>query len=258
MKHKIVACIPTKDTAWLLKDSLDYLSKFCAKIIISDDNSSDNTREICLSHDKVEYHKRPPRHYGDRQGALQRQELLTAAYKHDPDYFFFLDADEVPSPSIVEWLNQLGTREDETNNLWTFPWVHLWKDELHYRVDSYRAANGANIHWDPFTTTYRKGFLARNTPNFKLEYDITQHRVRPSNQPINVPKPWIDVKDDPVIIHYGKISDYFISEQNWKDRAMWDHYEKKANLHATLNHHRISNSETTLKLREIKKEWLWR
>tara|TARA_A100001515_G_scaffold57589_1_gene45424 strand:+ start:2229 stop:3005 length:777 start_codon:yes stop_codon:yes gene_type:complete len=257
MKHKIVACIPTKDTAWLLKDSLKHISKFCEKIIISDDSSSDNTHEVCLSFDKVEYHKRPPRNYADRQGALQRQELLTAAYRHDPDYFFFLDADEVPSPDIVNWLDQLKPREEEQVNLWTFPWVHLWRDKFHYRVDSYRASNGSNIHWDPFTTTYRKGFLVRNIPGHELKYDVTQHRVRPSNQPVNVPSPWIDVQDSPVIMHYGKISKYFTSEQNWRDRALWDQYEKNSNPHFTLNHHRVSNSEKTLMLKEIKREWMW-
>jgi len=258
MKHKIVACIPTKDTGWLLENSLKYILTFCDKIIISDDNSSDNTQEICLSYDNVIYQKRLKRNPGDRQGALQRQELLAEAYKHDPDYFFFLDADEVPSPSIIEWINGLKDRNVETNNLWTFPWVHLWGDENHYRVDSYVAKNGANMHWDPFNNnTYRKGFFARNIPGFELKYDITQHRVRPSNQPVNTPKPWVDVKDDPVIIHYGKISNYFTSGQNWSDRAVWDQYEKNANPSAVLQHHQICNAEDTLQLRKIKESWRW-
>jgi glycosyltransferase involved in cell wall biosynthesis len=257
MKHNVVACIPTRNTAWLLQHTLKHLSTFCEKIIISDDCSTDNTREICTSYDKVEYFKRPPRAYGDRQGALQRQELLTAAYRHDPDYFFFLDADEMPSPNIVGWINSLDRRQEELVNLWTFPWVHLWRDKYHYRVDSYRAKNGANIHWDPFTTTYRKGFFVRNIPNYNFEYDIKQHRVRPSNQPINVPKPWTDVVDSPVIVHYGKISDYFISGQNWKDRAIWDNYEKNTDLNRTLIHHEISNAEDTLELKKVKRGWFW-
>ena len=257
MKHKVIACIPTKNTAWLLKDTLKHLSVFCEKIIISDDNSTDDTYDVCSFYKKVEYHKRPLREFGDRQGALQRQELLTAAYRHDPDYFFFLDADEMPSPDIVDWINSLDTRDKEKTNLWTFPWVHLWKDQNHYRVDSYRAKNGSNIHWDPFTTTHRKGFFVRNIPGYELKYDTTQHRVRPSNQPVNVPKPWIDVQSAPVIIHYGKISEYFTTEQNWKDRAAWDKYEKNASPDTTLSHHRISNAEDTLKLQLIDKKWMW-
>ena len=258
MKHKVVACIPTKNTAWLLEESISYILRFCEKIIISDDNSTDNTEEICNSYENVIYQKRPKRDIRDRQGAKQRQELLEEAYKHDPDYFFFLDADEVPSPSIIDWIDNLKDRSVEKNNLWTFPWVHLWQDNEHYRVDSYIAKNGSSIHWDPFTTTYRKGFFARNIPDVRLKYDITQHRVRPSNQPINTPKPWINVKNDPVIIHYGKISDYFTSGQNWKDRASWDQYEKNADPRKVLLHHQICNSEDTLQLRKIKENWKWR
>jgi len=257
MKHKIVACIPTKNTGWLLKDTLNNLETFCDKIIISDDQSTDNTEDICRNYHKVEYYKRPARNSKDRQGALQRQELLDRAYDHKPDYFFFLDADEMPSPDIVGWINQLKPRAEEKTNLWTFPWIHLWQDKNHYRVDSYVAKNGANINWNPFANSYRKGFFVRNIPNYKLRYNITQHRVRPSNQPANTPEPWINVQQNPVIIHYGKISKYFKSGQNFQDRAEWDEYQRGANYKETLQNHQISNSEETLKLEHVKAEWLW-
>ena len=31
----------------------------------------------------------------NREGALQRQELLDKAYEYEPDYFFFIDGDEI-------------------------------------------------------------------------------------------------------------------------------------------------------------------
>jgi hypothetical protein len=74
---------------------------------------------------------------------------------------------------------------------------------------------------------------------------------------VNVPKPWIDVKDSPVIVHYGKISEYWNTEQNWKDRAEWDKYEKGADPNNTMSHHRISNSEETLILKEVNRKWFW-
>ena len=262
MKHKVVACIPTKDTGWLLKKTLRYLSSFCYKIIISDDQSTDDTESLCKSYNKVEYYKRPTRDFGDRQGSLQRQELLERAYEHDPDYFFFLDADEMPSPQIIDWINRLESRDKETTNLWTFPWVHLWSDENHYRVDSYSSKGGGTIDWNPFsshnTFNYRKGFFVRNISNYQLKYDISQHRVRPSNQPVNVPDPWINVETSPVIIHYGKISEYFKSNQNFKDRAAWDRHERGNNYEDTLNHHIISNSEETLKLKPVDGHWIWK
>ena len=38
--------------------TLNILSKFCDKIVILDDNSSDKTEEICKSFEKVEFIKR--------------------------------------------------------------------------------------------------------------------------------------------------------------------------------------------------------
>lgn len=261
MKHKIVACIPTKDTAWIQPYILKHLSEFCDTIIVSDDNSTDNTYDVCASFEKVEYFKRPIRLNGDRQGALQRQEILERAYKHDPDYFLFLDADEMPSPNIVPWLNSLGGREEEKVNTWSFPWVHLWGDDKHYRVDRYDG-----IHWEPFTNTYRKGFLCRNIPGFEMKYDLSQHRCRPSNQPANVPGPIFDVQGTPtgrdsgtpLIMHYGKISEYFTSGQNWRDRSEWDNYENGADIRSTLDHHIRANSTATLELKEVKEEWFWK
>tara|TARA_R110002020_G_scaffold265924_1_gene480780 strand:- start:117 stop:890 length:774 start_codon:yes stop_codon:yes gene_type:complete len=256
MKNKVVACIPSKNSAWILKQTLPHLSKFCHKIIIGDDGSTDDTYEVCSEYTSVEYYKRPERDHSDRQGGLQRQEILERAYKYDPDYFFCLDADEMPSPDIIDWINSLGSKNEEKNNLWTFPWVHLWTDENHYRVDSYNAGF-SKVEWDPFSTDYRKGFFVRNIPDYTLKYDVNQNRVRPSNQPVNVPGSAVDVKDGPVILHYGKISEYFTSEQNWRDRAAWDKREKNANEGVTLLTHRDANSEKTLKLERINPSWKW-
>ena len=81
--------------------------------------------------------------------------------------------------------------------------------------------------------------------------------MRPSNQPFNTPLPWVNVNGSPVIIHYGKISEYFTTGQNWKDRAEWDRHEKGSDYTATINHHKMSNDEETLQLEKIDQKWLW-
>ena len=68
MKNKVVACIPSKDSAWILKQTLPHLSKFCYKIIVSDDGSMDNTQEVCSEHTSVEYYRRSERDYADISG----------------------------------------------------------------------------------------------------------------------------------------------------------------------------------------------
>jgi len=66
------------------------------------------------------------------------------------------------------------------------------------------------------------------------------------------------VKDSPVIIHYGKISDYFKSETNFKDRLEWDYYERGDDKEAKLNHYRASISEETLQLEKVEEKWFWK
>tara|TARA_Y100001970_G_C14062126_1_gene764739 strand:+ start:248 stop:1021 length:774 start_codon:yes stop_codon:yes gene_type:complete len=257
MKYKIVAGIPAKNAEWIIEKQLKALLTFCDKIVISDDQSTDKTYEICKSFKNVEVYKREPHDWRDRQGGLQRQEILERSYKYNPDYFFCLDSDEIPSKNFSNWIE--STDFDETINMWTFPWVHLWQDENHYRVDNYTSSRGHAIRWDPdvIGTSYRKGFLVKNIKDFKLKYDINQHRVRPSNQPINTPKPYKHVLSDPVILHYGKISDYYKTGQNFLDRAHWENFKRKTDIQAHIAMHQSSNDIATLKLRKIKNHWKW-
>ena len=80
MKYKIVACIPSKNEELIIGKVLKALSTFCFKIIVNDDNSTDKTQEICKSFPKVDLLIRRERDYRNREGALQRQELLDKAY----------------------------------------------------------------------------------------------------------------------------------------------------------------------------------
>ena len=52
---KLVCGIPTKNEDWIIGKVLSVLIKFCDKIVILDDNSDDNTEEICKSFEKVEF-----------------------------------------------------------------------------------------------------------------------------------------------------------------------------------------------------------
>ena len=254
IKWKIVACIPSRNEEWIIGEVLRACSEFCYKIIVNDDNSTDRTQEICKQFEKVELMIRPPRNPGDRQGAKQRQELLDKAYEYNPDYFLFIDADEIPSPDIIDFFNTI----DETVNMWTLPWIHLWKDRNHYRIDKTRTKHGVNINWDPKKIEGRKGFIAKNVTGFRLMYDITQSRVRPSNQPINCPKPHSTTTIDKTrIIHFGKISDYYRLGQNAQDRALWDQYSKNANYNNSVRHHLLCSTEKGMILKDVPKVWHW-
>ena len=251
MKYKIVACIPTKNEEYCIEKVLKVLSLFCYKIIVNDDNSTDKTQEICKRFDKVDLLIRRKHEPMNREGALQRQELLDKAYEYEPDYFFFIDGDEVPVPSIIPFFENIDT----TINTWYLPMRDLYKDEHHYRIDTFTTKHG--IHRDFSKPTTNKGFIVKNVKNYKLKYDITQHRCRPSNQPINSPKPHKIANELAMILHYSKLKPYYISGQSNLDRALWDNHHKGANIKQTLMHHTLCHEEDTLKLEKVKDEWKW-
>lgn len=251
MKYKIVACIPAKNEEYIIEKVINVLSKFCYKIIVNDDNSTDKTQEICKKYEKVDLLIRQQRDYRDRQGGLQRQELLDKAYEYEPDYFFFIDADELPIPKIIDFFNNI----DESINTWYLPMLTLYKDENHYRVDKFKTNHGLIIdHSNPVTN---KGFIVKNIKNYKLKYDINQHRCRPSNQPINYPKPYKIAGEEGTILHYSRLRPYYTSGQSNMDRAIWDNYTKKKNINQTLRHHELCDSNKNIILKKINDEWKW-
>lgn len=251
MKYKIVACIPTKNEEFCIERVLKVLSLFCYKIIVNDDNSTDKTQEICKKFKNVDLLIRRKHDEMNREGSLQRQELLDKAYEYNPDYFFFIDGDEIPVPSIIDFFENIDT----SINTWYLPMRDLYKDEYHYRVDKFTTKHG--IRRDFSKPTTNKGFIVKNIKGYKLKYDISQHRCRPSNQPINSPPPTKLAGDNAMILHYSKLKPYFLSGKSNMDRAKWDYYSKGANIQKTLKHHEFCWDETTLKLEEIKEEWKW-
>jgi glycosyltransferase involved in cell wall biosynthesis len=255
MKYKIVACIPAKNEDYIIDKVLNVLSRFCYKIIVNDDNSTDNTQSICKKYDNVDLLIRPVRDPKDRQGALQRQELLDKAYEYDPDYFFFIDADELPVPDIIDFFENI----DESVNTWFLPMLTLCKDENHYRVDKYVTDHGIKIDYSK--PIVNKGFIVKNIKDFKLKYDINQHRCRPSNQPINSPEPHKLADERTTILHYSRLRPYYTSGQSNLDRAIWDNYTNGTNIENTLKHHQLCDKKywdnQDIELKEIKKEWKW-
>ena len=50
---KIIAMMPVRNEAWILPHSLACLSAFCDVILVSDQDSEDESREICRRFPKV-------------------------------------------------------------------------------------------------------------------------------------------------------------------------------------------------------------
>jgi glycosyltransferase involved in cell wall biosynthesis len=256
IRYNIIAGLGIKDEEWIIDKTLSALNKFCSKIIIVDDGSTDNTENICKSYNKVEWYVRKKHNWRVREEAKQRQEIIDYIKPHNPDYVLFLDADEIPSPNIINFINNIDT----SINLWKFPWIHLWKDDKHYRIDSYKTDTGVHIMWDPFNGAQRKYFLMKFDKNINYEYPLEVMAGgcgKNHMAPLNVPLPHSTI-ENVVIIHYGKISEYFKTGNKDNDYAVMRCFTNKhMNLQERIKHHKLCRSEKTLKLERVNNEWFW-
>lgn len=250
---KIASALCVRNEEWILPRTLDVLSVFCDRIFILDDNSTDKTKEICLSYDKVDYEDWPKRdNMFLRQEGLRKQRNMDRVSAYNPDYVVFVDADEIPSPNIVEFFDKMSPDV----NLWTLPWYHLWVDEDHYRVDSFTSSTGAPIRLDPFAGGQRKGHIMKHDSNIDYRFDTNLHKSVPM-EPMNIPQPH-RTTEEVGIVHYGKIRNSFINGEKNKYYAKVESETQNHNYQQRVSHHEACRSEDTLVLMEIPlhlKDW---
>ena len=93
---KLICGITTKNEEWIIGKTLSVISKFCDKIVVLDDNSTDRTEDICRSFEKVEWNVREKRNQYDRKEAEglnhlfqlhDFQFLLALLLQHDIRHF---------------------------------------------------------------------------------------------------------------------------------------------------------------------------
>lgn len=257
MNKKIIAALTTKNEQWIIKKTLEALNKFCDKIIIYDDNSSDLTEEICRSFNKVDWFVRHKHDPLIREEAKQRLELINIVKNYDTDYLLLLDADEIPTPSIIPFLENAPSQVVG----WQIRMINLWEDENKYRIDSYQTKFGTQVNWQPFSDNFWGKYpLIKFDKNFNYTYDLnvqkggcSAYHPAPSNL-----QGEIKFTEDFYLIHYGKISKEFISEEKLKFYANIDVKNGKGSYEERIDWYKEHSRIDTLKTEKTKKEWLWR
>lgn len=256
MNKKIIAGITTKNEEWIIRKTLEAVDKFCDKIIIYDDNSTDSTEEICRSFSKVDWFVRPSHDPLVREEAKQRLELINLLKNYDTDYVLLLDADEIPTPSIVSFIEKISPE----TTAWKIRMINLWEDQSKYRVDSYRTKFGTQVNWEPFSDNFWAKYpLIKFDKNYDYAYDLnvqkggcSPYHPAPSNL-----EGKIDFTEDFYIIHYGKISKDFITQEKIEFYAKIDEKNGKGSYKDRIDWYKEHSRVDTLQTKETKKEWFW-
>jgi len=128
---KIVGITPIKNEAAFIDTYASSISQICDKVIVLDDNSTDNSVELLKKYDKIEVIK-----LDDNDGwGGKRSYLYNLARDYSATHIVALDADEAFTNPFIENFDTLITQLNPGFKF-AMQWLAMWKTTTHYRNDS--------------------------------------------------------------------------------------------------------------------------
>jgi hypothetical protein len=186
---KIIALMPVKNEAWILRETLTPLSKICDHVIIADQNSTDSTRSIAKSF----YNVKVIDNNAIGHSNSVRWLLLDAAREISGNNFIInIDADEAISPVLFKKFFSEKNIKLIPGVSFEVPWIQLWKSTRYYRDDNSVWSN----NWKPIA------FVDDRKCDYLREFVINDHTSR---IPILDEDLRIRVNDLP-LLHYQWVS----------------------------------------------------
>jgi glycosyltransferase involved in cell wall biosynthesis len=130
---KIIGLVPVRNEAWILPHTLACLTGFCDVVIVSDQDSDDDSKEICRRFTNVVVLESRVRGVCEQA----RWELLDAARGYEGrNLWWWNDADELASPSLARTFFERHDGAIEPGTAIECPFYHLWGRVDRYRDDS--------------------------------------------------------------------------------------------------------------------------
>ena len=132
-RPKITAIYRVKNEARFIEQSIKSVVDLCSEIIVLDDNSTDNTVEICSGFDKVtDIIKQKDLPLDETR---DRNYLFEKARKLDPDFILSVDGDEIFMPNASEILFEELSTIHPNSSVFEFQFLTLWDDVNTIRTD---------------------------------------------------------------------------------------------------------------------------
>ena len=132
-KNKIIAMYRVKNEARFIEQSLKSVIDICSEIVILDDNSTDETVEICSGFDKVTNILKQKELPLDE--TRDRNYLFENARKLDPDFILSVDGDEIFMPDASEMLFEELFTIHPASDVFEFQFLTLWDNVNTIRTD---------------------------------------------------------------------------------------------------------------------------
>ena len=155
---KTIALIPVRNEELVLPSALKCLEGFCDHIIVADQGSSDDTREIARRHPLVTL---VANDLPVGQGFQRRREILFEAFRsfEGKNLALCLDADELVSPVIFQRFCETVRDNCRPGDVLSLHWVQLWRDFHRYRDDQSVWSNSWKplAFWDDREMEYPSG-----------------------------------------------------------------------------------------------------
>ena len=127
---KVIALLPVRNEAWVLRHSLACLSAFCDIVLVSDQASEDGSREICREFSKVVLIESPVPKVCEQA----RWELWDAARHYEGNNLIWCtDADELVSPSLARTFLARDRQRLTPGAVVDCHYLHVWNSHDRYR-----------------------------------------------------------------------------------------------------------------------------
>ena len=139
---KVIALLPIRNEAWVLRHSLACLSAFCDVVLVNDQASTDQSREICRGFPNVVLLESPTAQICEQA----RWTLWDAARDYDgSNLIWCTDADELVSPRLVRNFIERDRDRLTPGTVVDCLYYHAWNSPAQYRT-------GGGVygpHWKP-------------------------------------------------------------------------------------------------------------
>ena len=235
---KSILLMPVKNEEWIIGSTLEYMHDLFDHIIISDQESTDNTIETTKKFSNITYLKNTRKLHSN----IVRWELLENSRRlfGNHNLIACIDADELIPKKL--YLNQMkNILKEPPGTVFYSSWVQLWRSINQYRND--------NSVWNPKKNIKEFMFIDNGSMNYERTETINDHTTR-------IPNLGVENKKK---LNFPLLHLQFVNWERSQLKQVWYMCNEKVagNNSEDINSKYInSQNENNIKLSRTKKKWL--